>query len=179
MTDSPTLLHNSGSPPRSTVKYEGLSGILGNAAGSDKKGLKVLSRDREFGTALVFRLPSSVRGLSARYLLPLCGKGEGSGSPEKKLLRFIEARARELPLPEGAVVIPVREYHLEIYTDLLSVLAVLTKSSTSVWLRAKSPRLSALKNRREVSLLIPPAFAMTSCSAASTSLAMREASPHT
>jgi hypothetical protein len=113
----------------------------------------------EFGTALVFRLPGSVRHLTARHLLSLCPTEEGGGTLKKKLLRLIETRARELSLPDGAVVIPVREHHLEIYTDLLSVLAVLTKCSASVWLRAKSPRISALKVRREVSLLIPPSFA--------------------
>ncbi|MFP6888175.1 MAG: hypothetical protein VCF07_00235 [Nitrospinota bacterium] len=158
MTDSPTLLHNSGSPPRSTVKYSGLSGILGNVAGTDKNGLQVLSQDREFGTALVFRLPGPVRGFTAKYLLPLCVPEENRSAPEKTILRLIEARARELPLPGGAVVIPVKEHHLEINSDLLSVLAVLTKCSASVWLRAKSPPLSVLKNRREVSLLIPPSF---------------------
>ena len=61
-------------------------------------------------------------------------------------------------MPDGAVVIPVKEHHFKINTDLLSVLAVLTKCSASVWLRAKSPRLSALKTLREVSLLIPSSF---------------------
>jgi hypothetical protein len=115
-------------------------------------------RNDEFGAGLIFRLPETVLGFTARYLLPLCPNEEGGGTPEKNIFRLIEARARELSLPEGAVVIPVREHHLEIYTDLLSVLAVLTKCSASVWLRAKMPRLSAIKTRREVSLLIPPSF---------------------
>ncbi len=159
MNEAPSLLHNMSSPPRSTVSYSGLSGRM-DEAGLDEKGTSGSRKgNSEFGTGLVFRLPEKVRGFTARYLLPLCTNGESGGTSEKNLLRLIEARASELSLPEGAVVIPVREHHLEIYTDLLSALAVLTKCSASVWLRAKSPRLSTLKVRREISLLIPPSFA--------------------
>jgi hypothetical protein len=158
MTEATALLHNMSSPPRSTVSYSGLSGRM-DKVGPGEKGASDLLRGRgEFGTALVFRLPKSVRGFSARYLLPLCAPEEGKSAPEKTILRLIEARARELSLPDGAVVIPVKEHHFKINTDLLSVLAVLTKCSASVWLRAKSPRLSALKTLREVSLLIPSSF---------------------
>ena len=158
MTDSPALLHNMSSPPTSRVSYSGLNGGMNGAGSSEKGESGPRQGSYEFGTGVVFRLPGPVRGFTAKYLLPLCVPEENRNAPEKTILRLIEARARELPLPGGAVVIPVKEHHLEINSDLLSVLAVLTKCSASVWLRAKSPRLSAIKSRRAVSLLIPPSF---------------------
>ncbi len=92
-------------------------------------------------------------------MLDAIGQERRGGDSERHLLQLIENRARELPIPDGAVVIPASRDHLSPWPDALAAIAVITKSSDNVWLRAKSPRLSVLRNRREVSLLIPPAFA--------------------
>jgi hypothetical protein len=73
---------------------------------------------------------------------------------------LIGRRAEELPLPDCCVVLPPAATHRVVWPDLLSALAVLTKCSNAIWLRAKAPSLQAGLQRRDVSLLVPPSFAM-------------------
>ena len=142
------------------MQYSGLTRVTKvSVSGGAGTGRARDRRNGEFGTAVTFKLPKSVRSVSARHLLGVCAPDEKTKEPEKALLHLIEERARELPLPDGAVVIPPKEQHEEPWADVLSALAVLTKSSGAVWLRTKTPRLSVLKGRRQVSLLVPPSFA--------------------
>jgi hypothetical protein len=76
-------------------------------------------------------------------------------NPEQEILRLINERAKQLPLPDGVAVVSADLCHEQIWDDVLAALAVLTKSSGAVWLRSKSPRLSALSGRFQVSLLVP------------------------
>src|SRR5450631_2283906 len=79
--------------------------------------------------------------------------------PRKHVIALIEECALKLPLPEGCVVIPVRPTHQVLWTDVLTTLAILTKSTATVWLRSKTPSISSIANRIAVSLLVPPGFA--------------------
>jgi hypothetical protein len=71
---------------------------------------------------------------------------------------LINRRAAELPLPDGCAVIKTEPKQELLWGDLLSALAVLSKSTDTVWLRSKSPSLSWALQRSSISLLIPPAF---------------------
>ena len=95
---------------------------------------------------------------SAPRILLWLGQDAGS-RPEETLAHLIDERAAALPLPGGCAAIPPRLEHRILWWDPLSALAVLAKCSAHVWLRAKTPSLAAAIARREVSLLIPPAFA--------------------
>ena len=152
MSEAVSLLHNMSAPPKSVVNYTGLRRVRVKNRTKSESG-------EEFGVALAFRLPPYVRSTFAARLIEVIGEGRGKGSPESRLLRLIEDRARDLPIPDGAVVIPVQSDHQTLWPDALAAIAVITKSSENVWLRGKTPRLSVLRNRREISLLIPPAFA--------------------
>ena len=152
MSESVSLLHNMSAAPKSVVNYSGLRRVRVRNRTKAEPG-------EEFGIALAFRLPAYVRSMLAARLIEVIGEGRGEGSPESRLLRLIEDRARDLPIPDGAVVIPVRPDHRILWPDALAAIAVITKSSENVWLRGKTPRLSVLRNRREISLLIPPVFA--------------------
>jgi hypothetical protein len=79
--------------------------------------------------------------------------------PTKHLIALIEECAIKLPLPEGCAVIPIKPTHQVLWTDVLTSLAVLTKSTATVWLRGKTPSISSIANRTAVSLLVPPGFA--------------------
>jgi hypothetical protein len=57
------------------------------------------------------------------------------------------------------VVITALGDHRMIWPDALSALAILSKCSDSIWLRAKRPLLTAALVRRRATLLIPPHFA--------------------
>jgi hypothetical protein len=57
-------------------------------------------------------------------------------------------------------LILAHESHVVIWTDPLTVMAVLSKSTETVWLRAKTPSFGSALQRRSLSLLVPPAFAM-------------------
>ena len=129
-------IRNMSAPPKSVVKYAGLASVA--EVGGRRK-----ARSRDvFGAAVAFRLPTNLRRVDAATLLDVIGEERGEGAPETRLLRLIEDRARELAIPDGAVVIPVRPDHRAPWPDTLAAIAVITKSSDTIWLRGKTPRLS-------------------------------------
>jgi hypothetical protein len=158
MTEAAQLLHNMSTPPKSVVKYNGLrndtktTDIHGTGA-----GWLAASNNGAFGSFVTFRLPGNLRRCGAETILKRLGLKAGS-TPEKTLLDLIEARAKELVLPDACVVIPTKTDSPCPWPDPLAILAVITKSSASVWLRSKTPRLSALRKTSAVSLLVPPTF---------------------
>ena len=156
---SPSLLHNMSAPPKTTVTWQGLSGLMGQLGpgGSGVCSLKYTPGGGAYGLAVRFALADDVTRLSASSLLERLGQAAG-GSAERTLLAHIEAHAKALPLPDGCVVIQKVPGAATPWPDLLSVLAVLTKCSDAVWLRAKKPSLSSLARRRSVTLLVPPMF---------------------
>ena len=157
MDDRPDLLHNMSSPPKSVVKYSGLADLSKSATAAGlfdewARGIGI------FGTPIRFALASDFRRKTAAGVLRELNV-EPSIDPDRQLSDLINARARDLPLPEGCVVIPFAESHRLIWSDTLSTLAVLSKCSESVWLRSKSPALQSALTRRQATLLIPPQFA--------------------
>lgn len=145
------LLHNMSAPPKSVVKYSGLSNLATSQAQAGA-GL--------FGTPVRFALPSSMRGKTPAYVLRHLGiEPLSAKAAAQQLDLLINARADELPLPEGCAVIPAAAQHPVIWPDTLSTLAILSKCSDSVWLRAKQPALNAALQHRQVTLLVPPRFA--------------------
>jgi hypothetical protein len=141
------------------VKYSGLADLvsLRSAGGSGVtsigfKGVGV------FGTPVRFALPAALAGKSPADILRHLDV-DGAGDPEPQLIALINARANELPLPEGCVVIPALESHRLIWPDALAALAILAKCSDAIWLRTKTPALNAALARTQVTLLVPPGFA--------------------
>jgi len=159
MSDHAELLYNMSSPPRTVIKYAGLSGLenidqLGGpgvaGAGGAHKSI--------FGSFVAFRLPREMRKWSAAPILEYLGMEVGADA-EMTLISLIEHRAMELPLPDGCVVKPCDENHPSPWPDILAALSIITKSSVNVWLRGKNPSLSKIRKHRSISLLLPPAFA--------------------
>lgn len=145
------LLHNMSAPPKSVVKYSGLS----NLATSISQGTAGV-----FGTPVRFALTADLLGKTASYVLRYLGVEPVSAkAAAQQLEELINARAAELPLPDGCVVIPAALEHPVIWPDALSTLAILAKCSDSIWLRSKQPALNAALKRRQVTLLVPPLFA--------------------
>ena len=159
MSDNASLLHNMSAPPRSVVKYNGLSteALATGVRRSQKIGVPCSNYD-VFGRFITFHLPVNLRRCGARTILKRLGMELGS-TPEVTLLHLIEARAKELRLPDACVVVPTKIDHPCPWTDPLAILAVITKSSGSIWLRSKTPRLSVLRKVSAISLLVPPIFA--------------------
>jgi hypothetical protein len=159
MIEPAQLLHNMSSPPKSVVKYSGLSEGAANA-GTDGIGVGdgLTMHNGVFGAFVAFRLAPDLRRRAPRAFLKHLGIAPGT-APEKTLAKLINQRARELALPDACVVVPSKQDHPSLWPDPLAALAVITKSSDSVWLRSKTPRLTAIKKRSVVSLLIPPGYA--------------------
>ncbi len=163
MNERQKLLHNMSSPPKSVVKYTGLSGLAECkiGGGSGVTSIKYLGGS-QFGQALRFCLPENLRGLSPEKLLAsldgVVPVGERA-TCERRLSVLINRRAAELPLPDGCAVIKSDPAHEMLWDDALSALAILSKSTETVWLRSKSPALSLALQRSSVSLLIPSGFA--------------------
>ena len=99
----------------------------------------------------------NLRRCSARTILQRLGL-EPAKNPEETLVGLIEAQTREITLPDACVVVPTKASHPNPWTDPLTVLAIITKSSGKVWLRSKTPRLTVLRRTTAVSLLAPPTF---------------------
>ncbi len=159
MRDSGALLHNMSAPPKSVVKYSGLADLATvrspGASGVTCIGFKT---NGVFGTPVRFALPADLAGKSSADVLRHLGVAT-QPDPERQLCALINARANELPLPEGCAVIVALEGHRLIWADALSALAILAKSSDAIWLRAKTPALNAALARTQVTLLVPPLFA--------------------
>jgi len=141
------------------VRYAGLAltgadADLGGgvARGDDHRKTGVVGR------IIAFRVEGRLKGLSHGQILRRIGHDPGDG-PTRTLIGLIEQRASELQLPDGAVVVPHLPGHPCPWPDLLSLIAIVTKSSAHVWLRSKEPRLTRIGEPRAVSLLVPPTFA--------------------
>jgi hypothetical protein len=158
MNDHPTLLHNMSAPPKSVIKYAGLSGLVNYDFNGGGRGHLTNDHEIVFGNFVAFRLPEEMRVRSASSILNLLGH-EAGRKAEKTLIDLIERRAMEFKLPDGCLVRPWEQSHRSPWPDPLAALAILTKSSANVWLRGKTPSLSSLAKRKSVSLLLPPAFA--------------------
>ena len=165
MIESTNLLHNMSVPPKSVVKYEGLSGLatLGSPGGSGVTGVSYRNRKQLFGMPVRFELSQAWRGLSAQELLLQLQLATKPGKAadvdaEKRLITLINERANTLPLPEGCAVITSDVSHAVLWSDPLCALAILSKCSDSIWLRSKTPSLMAAYQCGTVSLLVPPNF---------------------
>lgn len=159
MNDRANLLHNMSAPPKTVISYAGLSGLATKSGfGGTGLGSAKYSHNNVFGAFVAFRLPKGMRSRSPASILERLGEEAGPHA-EQELLNLIERRARDLPIPDGCLVKPCDRYHPSPWPDLVAALAVITKSSANVWLRAKSPSLSMIGKRSSLSLLLPPAFA--------------------
>ena len=164
MKDLVPCLGNMSSPPKTVVTYSGLAGTV-SLKPSQRLWAPVNSVKRApgaaglFGAPVRFVLPPNFVGKKPITILRRLGV-KPSGDHEQQLLALINARAEELPLPDGCVVIRRTEAEREIWKDALTVLAVLTKCSDVIWLRSKHPALQAAFERgAATTLLVPPLFA--------------------
>lgn len=153
------LLHNMSAPPRSVVKYSGLSGMTTaiDPTGTESSS-PLFRRLSTFGTLVRVVLMPGLKGKSATFILRHLAV-EPHRESAKQLEALINARADELPLPEGCAVIPATSDHPILWSDTLTALAILSKCSDSIWLRSKQPSLFAGIRRKQVTLLVPPIFA--------------------
>ena len=154
-------IDNMSAPPHTVVEYSGLADL--RAASEAPSGRATNS---VFGEAVRVSLPhdllarlrrASVRGtaeMAATVLREL--DVEETTDPERRVAELIEARAQALPLPDGCLVVADDTGQSWASQDVLTVLAVLTKCSDSVWLRDKTPSLHAALDRGAASLLVPP-----------------------
>jgi hypothetical protein len=160
--DPPALLHNMSAPPKSVVRYSGLSGLVRQSgpSGSEETSLRY-SNVGQHGSCVRFEwaahLPIDNPG-EILASLGLAHESTSADSAARHLVQRINKRAAELPLPEGCAVVKSLQLHEMLWPDPLAALAVLTKCTDTVWLRAKTPTLSKLTGPRCVSLLIPPGF---------------------
>ena len=154
------LLHNMSAPTKSVVKYRGLADLAGGSGpgGSGVCGLNFRGTG-SFGTAVRFALAAELRVKSASALLRHLGV-DPLRDAAAQLDALVDQRANELPLPDGCAVISCLGAHRLIWADPLSALAILSKCSDNLWLRAMNPSLGNALKRRQASLLVPPAFAI-------------------
>ncbi|NBS40655.1 MAG: hypothetical protein EBS73_15645, partial [Betaproteobacteria bacterium] len=142
MREPTALLHNMSAPPKSVVRYSGLSGLL-QQRGPGGTGITSLhyNNGQQHGEAVRFELPAHFNFGSPEEILRSLGHQhdcEFHGTESRYLLQLINRRATELPLPEGCAVVKSLETHSRIWSDPLAALVALTKCTDSVWLRAKT-----------------------------------------
>jgi hypothetical protein len=157
MNDACPLLHNMSVPPKTVVTYAGLGALAGKGAHAPGPNGAPPCPDGTFGAPVLFELDDDFRADTPRAVVRQLGVRPGRNA-EAQLEALLDARAAELPLPDGCVAIEPDEGHPRPWRDPLTVLAVLTKCSGTVWLRAKQPALAAALERRRVTLVVPPRF---------------------
>ena len=155
------LLHNMSAPPKTVVKYAGLEGLAQQSGpgGSGVTGLKYTNPVIN-GQAVRFVLPPKFIGQDSEKILRLLKieLTDQYPSADSQLIALINQRADELQLPQGCAVMAADASHGIVWSDALSALAILTKCTDSIWLRAKSPSLASIKGKYSLSLLVPPLF---------------------
>ncbi len=160
MNEPAPLLHNMSAPPKSVVTYTGLSGVM-TPRGSDATS-RPYADGHQFGRTVRFTWPVGLHGATPLAVLHHLGVAHDEtvhGTPNQHLQALVNQRADALPLPEGCAVVRAHQDHPVVWPDLLAALAVLSKSTDTVWLRSKAPTLAAAVQREAVSLLIPPGLA--------------------
>ena len=148
------LLHNMSAPPKTVVQFEGLRALQGLGAAKDHPPAL-------HGTPFRFCIDATLLELKPARLLQTLDPSSRvrvHAIAEKRLLQLVEQHAQTLPLPEGCLIVKSSSRHAVAWPDALTALAVLTKCTDTVWLRAKSPSLEVARARLDVSLLVPPAF---------------------
>ena len=155
MRESPHVLHNMSAPPRTTIRYEGLSG---NVTGAGPGGSGVCSRGYQGtplrGCIVQLQLPDSWDCSDPLALLTALGVAP-LGDVQSQLLALVIATACDLPLPDICVVLPVDKTTVRRWGTPLVALTVLSQCSDVMWLRAKRPVFAQAIARRQVRLLIP------------------------
>jgi hypothetical protein len=142
-TQAPDLLHNMSAPAKTTI--------------SRKAPAK-----RIFGFGIIFALPQQGIAAYPSRLLRWLGdeKRRTAKAAEEELRRRIQARALELPLPPvTAVTAQAHEGDIPC-TDLLTIVTVLAKSSSRVYLRDKEPNLASIVTGRRLILILPKEIAL-------------------
>ncbi len=157
MTEGSAIFHNMSSPPSTTIRYSGLTNLVGKRARVAVSKSETACNRNYIGLSrpVLFLLPRGVRSTNPRKLLTAIAPDTVTKNPEQEIKRLIDERAKQLPLPDGVAVVSTYPSHEQVWDDELAALAALTKSSGAVWLRSKAPRLSALSGRFKVSLLVP------------------------
>jgi hypothetical protein len=157
-----------GFPPKIGVGYNGLQffGAKGTPCGDavlSRKGdgPTLYAGQRLFGTPVRFRLDEEWRRSQPRVMLVRLGfRPEQSPGvdPIQQLIHLINRRADELPLPDGCIVMRSQRFHPVIWSDPLTALAILSKSSDTLWLRSKTPSLIGAMYWQSKTLIVPPSF---------------------
>lgn len=164
MNESAQLLHNMSAPPKSVVTYTGLSGVrTPHGPGGLGVTVRPSAGQHQFGWAIRFTWPVALHKATPLAVLRYLGVAHDAtvhGTPDQHLRTLVNQRADTLPLPEGCAVIRTDPDHPVVWPDLLAALAVLSKSTDTVWLRGKTPALAGAVQRTDVSVLIPSGLAI-------------------
>jgi hypothetical protein len=152
------LLFNMSTPPKTTIAYGGLSDLAQWPADAPDRSSQEARLPAPW-LALQFCV-SKGSPTDAPGILAALG-ADASPDPEATLESLIEERARQLPLPDGCLVLPAKSASRRARPDLLTAIAVIVKCSEFVWLRQKSPSLERLERVSEVALLVPAVAAQS------------------
>jgi hypothetical protein len=132
-----TWLQNMSAAPRTVIQHDG-SGL-------------------ELTDGVLLRLDASLTDTSSKAILAQIGNTDrlSPRAANARLCTLLNERALALPYPPAALVIDKATGQEREVTDLLSVCAVLSKSSGKLYLRDKEPNLSGIQRSRRVILRIP------------------------
>jgi hypothetical protein len=133
-----TWLHNMSGAPRAVIVQHADSG-------------------HDLTDGVLLRFDETVKDTSGKAILARLGITErlSPRAANARLCTLINQRALSLPYPPAAIVSDRATGREREETDLLSVCAVLSKSSAKLYLRDKEPNLSGIQLSRRVILLVP------------------------
>jgi hypothetical protein len=137
MMERPALLHNMSSMPRAVIAHE-----------APRPGFR----------AVAFRVAVGETDLDPASLLEWIDGKPWTGTPqeaERELRRRLDEHAATLPYPAAVLVSDRAAGAEDGPADMLTVCAVLAKSSGRVYLRDKEPNLANIRKDRVVVLQIP------------------------
>jgi hypothetical protein len=110
---------------------------------------------RVYGHGVIVALPDGLSTPTPRELLMLLEENPPAKRPDVLLKRLIEARANELPLPPALAITSQARSGDTNCEDLLTIITILAKSSSRVYLRDKTPNMTSIAAGRRLVLVVP------------------------
>jgi hypothetical protein len=131
-----TLLHNMSAPSKTIITFQAPA-------------------DRAYEHGIIVALRDGLPKLTPARVLRLLQHEPPARQAEIMLKQLIEARAQELPLPPAEAVSSQARSGDTTCEDLLTIVTILAKSSSRVYLRDKTPNLESITAGRRLVLIVP------------------------
>ena len=108
MTEGSAIFQNMSAPSKTTIRYSGLAELVGGRDPVSVSKSQAACNRKNIGLSrpILFRLRQGVRSSIPEKLLSAISPDTVTKNPEQEIMRLINERAAQLPLPDGVPLCP-------------------------------------------------------------------------